>query len=86
MQHFLHTSFLKKYKKLPIKLKLKIMERLVLFDQDHFNNILDNHSLRGELEGYRSVNITGDYRAIFLIKEGIAVFTDIGTHSELFGK
>ncbi|OHB04947.1 MAG: hypothetical protein A3B16_00035 [Candidatus Zambryskibacteria bacterium RIFCSPLOWO2_01_FULL_45_43] len=86
MQHLLHTSFDKKHKKLSKKLQLKIAERLVLFDQNPFDKILDNHPLHGEFEGYRSINITSDYRAVFLIHQEVAIFTDIGTHSELFGK
>lgn len=34
---------------------------------------------------YRSINITGDYRAIYEVKDGIAYFISVGTHHELYG-
>jgi len=41
------------------------------------------------MEGYRSINITGDWRALYTIKgDGkggeIAVFEILGTHSQLY--
>jgi mRNA-degrading endonuclease YafQ of YafQ-DinJ toxin-antitoxin module len=33
-----------------------------------------------------SINVTGDYRAIFYIENNIAVFYKIGRHSELYNK
>jgi len=42
--------------------------------------------LVGELRGYRSINITGDWRAIFMEIDGgkIIYFVAIGTHSQLY--
>jgi addiction module RelE/StbE family toxin len=45
--------------------------------------------LRDEYEGYRSINVTNDWRAIFkVINEGgeeIIYFILLGTHKELYG-
>ena len=50
-----------------------------------FNPLLNNHYLGGEYEGCRSINITGDIRAIFYIKQNSdVVFINIGSHSELY--
>ena len=78
--------FAKQYKKLSLRVRQKFNERLRVFETDPFDKILNNHSLHGEYEGYRSINITGDYRAIYFIDKAVAVFIRIGTHSELFGK
>lgn len=53
--------------------------------QDPFHEILNNHSLKGKYKGYRSINISGDYRAIYsLIKEDTAYFIALDTHSSLY--
>jgi addiction module RelE/StbE family toxin len=44
-----------------------------------------NHELRGIFNGLRSINITGDIRAIYTYSEGGYIFLRIGTHSHLYG-
>ncbi len=52
---------------------------------DPFHPLLNNHPLAGRWTGYRSINITGDYRAIYeLIEEDLAYFVTIDTHSNLY--
>ena len=81
----LHKNFLKDYSKLPKKIKEKFKERRNLFIKDKFNPILNNHSVEPAYARCRSINITGDYRALFEIKEkDTVVFMKIGTHSELY--
>jgi len=47
--------------------------------------ILNNHALTGQWAGYRSINITGDYRAVYrLAEEDIAYFVALDTHSKLY--
>jgi mRNA interferase YafQ len=86
MKYILHPTLRKRYKKLPVQTKGKLDARLLIFSKDELSPVLNNHSLRGEYEEYRSINITGDYRAIYFIDKDVAVFIRIGTHSELFGK
>ena len=78
-------TFRKKFKKLSPKIKNKFYDRLVLFDENKFNPILNNHSVEKRFPGCRSINITGDYRAIFKEEQGnVYTFINIGTHSELY--
>ena len=80
-----HKNFRKQFDKLPLKIQDKFGERLDLFLQNQFHPLLDNHSLTGEYEGCRSINITGNIRAIFYLKtESDIVFINIGSHPELY--
>ena len=80
-----HKSFRKQFDKLPLKIQDKFENKLILFLQNQLNPILNNHSLSGEYEGCRSINITGDIRAIFYVKKDSGVvFINIGSHSELY--
>lgn len=56
-----------------------------LFLKDKFAKKLNNHSVDKAFPDCRSINITGDYRAIFYESGDVAVFIIIGTHSELYG-
>jgi len=86
MKIVLSNDFKKRYKKLKSNEKRKLAERLVLFEEDPKNPILNNHQLRGPHKGYYSINITGDLRAIYeLVKKDTALFIKVGTHSELYG-
>jgi len=84
MRPYYHPRFEKKFRKLPKKIQDQFEERLVIFLRDMFSPILNNHSVESAYPGWRSINITGDYRALFEIKDNTVVFTKIGTHSELY--
>lgn len=77
-------NFLKKLDKSPEKIRERFEERLSLFEINPFASELNNHSLKGELAGRRSINITGDWRAIFKEFDDGIIFLDIGTHSQLY--
>lgn len=80
-------GFDKAYVKLSEKVKAKFKQRKNLFMENEFHALLHNHPLSGEYSGFRSINITGDYRAIYYrLNEDVVVFVDIGTHSQLYGK
>lgn len=86
MQVLFRTYFQKKYHKLGNKLPLQIKNRIFLFTENPSNPQLRNHPLRGKYNGYYSINITGDYRAIYkIINKDVAEFTDIDTHDKLYG-
>ncbi len=77
--------FVKKYKKLPINIQKKFKERRNIFMEDHYNSILNIHSLRGSYAGKYSFNVTADYRVIFAYEsDGVAILIDIDTHSNLY--
>jgi addiction module RelE/StbE family toxin len=80
-----HKNFEKKYKRLPVKLKLKVKERNKIFSENPFDPVLNNHALQGKYHGYRSINITGDIRIVYnLLDKNIALFVDIDSHSNLY--
>jgi addiction module RelE/StbE family toxin len=83
-------NFSRRFEKQRAKLikssKRKLSERLRLFAEDSFHPLLENHPLHGMYVGCRSINITGDRRAIFYNESpSIVRFIAIGTHHELFG-
>lgn len=79
-----HRSFEKDFKKIPNHIKEKFFVRQSLFIKNLFSPLLHNHALTGEYSGYRSINITGDYRAIYEETDDGILFVKIGTHSELY--
>lgn len=84
MKVYLSKYFLKQDCKLK-SIQAETEERLALFSVDPTNIILNNHALTGKLRGYRSINITGDYRAIYeLVAPETAHFIDLDKHSNLY--
>jgi addiction module RelE/StbE family toxin len=83
-RYILRPSFDKNYKKLTLKVKLQFKVRRDIFLRNPFNPILNNHSLHGEYDGCSSINITGDYRAVYYMRGDMAIFIRIGTHHELY--
>ena len=85
MKIYFHKNFEKKIKKLDRKIKKQFFSRLILFEKNPFAPQLNNHSLKGKFAGYRSINITGDFRAIFkqLDRDSIE-FSTIDTHGNLY--
>jgi len=86
MQIEYSKKFIKEFKKCPVNVKINFKARLEMFINDQYSSILNNHPLIGELKNYRSINITGDWRAIFeeIDDEQIVYFVVIGTHSQLY--
>jgi len=76
--------FQKDFKKLPPKIKNRFYDRLSLFLQNKFDPILNYHPVEKAFPGCRSINVTGDYRAIFKEERDTAIFITIGSHSELY--
>ena len=79
-----HKNFEKQYKKLKKPRKDKFQERVKLFLLDEFNPVLNNHPLKGKFSGYRSINVTGDLRAIYKKLEDVSIFVAIDSHSNLY--
>jgi addiction module RelE/StbE family toxin len=84
MEIYYHKHFEKQYRKLPGKIQEEFKNRLSAFIDNPFDLELNNHSLGGKYAGRRSINITGDLRAVYEIRENRAYFLLIGTHSELY--
>lgn len=79
-----HKNFIKELKKMAPGIKRKFKERIRIFSGDEFDPVLNNHALRGRFQGYRSINVTGDLRAIFKRTTNAAIFVTIGSHSSLY--
>lgn len=78
--------FGKMYSKMRLKTQQQFKERRNLFLKEPFHPLLDNHPLKGEYAGCRSINVTGDYRAVYYHERADVVrFIAIGTHNELYG-
>ncbi|MBI3442446.1 MAG: type II toxin-antitoxin system mRNA interferase toxin, RelE/StbE family [Candidatus Sungbacteria bacterium] len=85
MRAIFHKRFQKRYEKLRRGEKHSTQERIRLFYESPFHPLLDNHALQGEYKGYRSINVTGDLRAIYEeINSDTVHFTKLGTHPELY--
>lgn len=63
---------------------MKFSERLELFLSDNTNPLLNIHPLHGEMVPLISMNITSDYRVLFIQDKKSVTFHYIGTHSELY--
>lgn len=83
-------GFLRILKKVNVRIRKNFKERIVIFSKNPNDLQLNNHSLKAPYEGYRSIDITSDWRAIYQVKqkleEEVAYFVDFGTHDELYGK
>ena len=79
-------KFIKEFEKCPKNIKNAFLIRLEIFIKDDRSPILNNHSLSGKLKSFRSININGDWRAVFeeIENKKIAYFVAIGTHSKLY--
>lgn len=83
-------DFYRQYKKVDVRIRKSVDEKVEIFLKDPYNLELDNHPLKREWEGYRSIDITGDYRAIYKkIDKGVdivAYFVALETHRKLYKK
>ncbi|MGH7195627.1 MAG: type II toxin-antitoxin system RelE/ParE family toxin [Candidatus Saccharimonadales bacterium] len=77
--------FIKQAKKLDPNIKQKLQIAIREFTEDPLQPSLHNHQLKGKFKDYRSINITGDIRALYLPQADKAVFDAVGTHSQLYG-
>ncbi len=85
MTIYFHRHFNKRFARLSGKIQKRALERVELFSLDPFNEILRNHALTANFLGLRSIDITGDVRAIYqLVSAKAVLFVDIGTHSQLY--
>ena len=79
-------KFRKQYNKVGAKIQRSVDERLRLFMSNSDNPLLRNHPLIGKLKGRYSINVNGDWRAIYSVdSQGVAIFELLGKHSQLYG-
>lgn len=78
-------GFDKQYSKLNLKTKTQFKKKIEIFRISPFDVSLRNHALKGKYLGYRSIDITGDIRALYTVKgDVVIIFGFIGTHSQLY--
>ena len=75
-------------KKAPLEIKEAFLDTFELFLEDPHHPLLRNHPLKEKFTGFRSINITEDWRAVFKEsksrKRKIITFYLLGTHKELY--
>ncbi|OHA03753.1 MAG: hypothetical protein A3J10_04250 [Candidatus Sungbacteria bacterium RIFCSPLOWO2_02_FULL_54_10] len=85
MKIIFHRDFHKRYEKMRPSEQKRTDERIRIFQQNRSHPILNNHTLSYPYEGCRSINITGDLRAVFReIAPDVIRFIIAGTHAELY--
>lgn len=84
------SVFFKTLKKLGVRIRKSFKEKILLFSKNPEDLQLDNHPLKREWQGYKSIDITSDWRAIYKeIQKGeetVAYFVALGRHKELYRK
>lgn len=78
--------FLKDLNKQPEHIRVAFKKRLELFIGNKYHPLLNNHKLTGGYRNCYSMNVTGDFRAVFEEYEDgeIIYFITIGSHSNLY--
>ncbi len=78
-------QFLKQAALLPRSVQTKLQSRLGIFALNQVDPVLRNHRLKGKHRLYRSIDVTGDIRALYQeFDGGVIEFGVIGTHSQLY--
>jgi addiction module RelE/StbE family toxin len=77
-------------RKAPLEIKIAFKESRELFSDNPNHPSLRNHKLREKYAGFRSIDVTDDWRALFKIhkdKSKITItFHILGTHSQLYSE
>jgi len=86
MNILLHRDFEKSYIRLRRSEKERFKMRKKMFIENPFNPILENHPLKGEMDGCHSFHIGGDLSVIYhFVQKDTVRFLNVGTHHQLFG-
>ena len=84
----LAPKLIQKVKRQDVRISKSFKRAISLFSVDPYDPELNNHELHQNWDGFRSIDITADWRAIYQeISEGddvIAYFVALGTHEELY--
>lgn len=78
---YFSNTFIKSYRHLPNKIKLKLEKLENDFRANPFNPNLKTHPLTGKIKGFYSFSIDYRYRVVFSFKnENEIWFHNVGTH------
>jgi addiction module RelE/StbE family toxin len=79
---------LQKLKKQDVRIQKSFKKTIEIFSKDPTSSELNNHELHREWEGFKSIDIIADWRAIYQeIGDGdevVAYFAALGTHSQIY--
>ncbi len=79
----LHNE-LKKLAKKDKSLTEKVRKQMALFSQDPTHPSLRTHKLSGSLKNLWSISITRKLRMTYIVEEDTVIFTQLGTHDEVY--
>ena len=81
--------FNKQLKAAPLEIKIAFREARILFMENPSHPHLRNHALKEQFAGYRSIDVTDDWRALFKVRtsktQTVITFHILGTHTQLYG-
>lgn len=81
-------SIFKQLKSTDVRIRNQLKQCILLFTRNPQDSVLNNHELEREWSGHRSIDITADFRAIYIEKKigekTIAYFVRFGTHEDLY--
>ncbi len=79
------AHFVRRYKKLPRRIRQKAQAQERIFRENPFDPRIKTHKLRGKREEEWTYSVGYSYRIIFVFLNREAVlYLDIGTHDELY--
>ena len=86
MKIYYSSRFERKYRKLPLKIKILAEKKEKIFRQNPFDSRLRTHKLKGRLKDFWSFSIDDSYRIICeFVEEDIVWFHLVGTH-DIYGE
>jgi len=78
-------QFKKQFKKQTQKVQRQFDSKFELWLENPSDPTLNVHHLRGKLNRFCSINVTGDIRALYEVQGNtVYVFAMIGSHSQLY--
>lgn len=81
--------FNKQLRKASLEIKIAFKEARELFSDNQNHPSLRNHALREKYSGFRSIDVTDNWRALFKIQKDKSkttiTFYILGTHYRLYG-
>lgn len=88
MKVIFNKDFHRQYKKVDVRIQNSVDERMRIFRRNPKDLELNNHALKKEWEGYKSIDITSDFRAVYkemdLGEDTVAYFVALDTHDKLY--
>lgn len=83
-----HPRIFKQLRKTDVRIRNQFKKHILLFAKNPQDSVLNNHELTRAWKGYRSIDITNNFRAVYIEKkigrETVAYFVAFGTHEDLY--